>query len=64
MTNQEIRALKDEAASQGDDPMVHCCSVALGEREPGTGGQQWPASQAEAIAECARVAAHTKAQDD
>ena len=52
ITDDEIRELKDEAAAVGDEPMVHCCFVALGERDPGFGGQVWPETQDAARAAC------------
>lgn len=64
ITNEQIEALRREADAAGDDPMVHCCWVALGKREPGQGGQLCPSSQDEARAECARVIAAAAAMED
>lgn len=64
ITDEQIRLLKTEAASQGDDAQAHVCFVALGDREPGAGGQIWPTSRAQAIAECERAIRDAQAQDD
>lgn len=57
---EAIEALRQKAAQAGDEVMVHVCWVALGEKEPGQGGQQWPYSQEEAIAECALMIANAQ----
>lgn len=62
ITDAQIRQLRQHAATAGDEPTVHACWVALGEREPGVGGQQWPASVEEARAACAEMIA--AAMDD
>lgn len=64
ITDEQIMDLASEARRQGDDAMVHVCFVALGEREPGTGGQQWPRSQEQAREECARVISDAEAMQD
>lgn len=61
VTDEQIEALRREAAAAGDDPAVHCCWVALGKREPGV---TWPFSQEEARAECARIIAAAAAMDN
>jgi len=62
ITDQEIESLRRAASLAGDDPLVHCCWVALGERPPGVGAP-WPRTQDEARAECARVIADAKAME-
>lgn len=57
ISDAQIEALRQEAAGAGDNPTVHCCFVATGEREPGSGGQQWPASLTEARQACADMIA-------
>ncbi len=63
VTDEQIAALRREAAQAGDDAMVHTCWVALGEREPGTGDQQWPRSQDEARAACIDAINEARAQE-
>lgn len=63
LTDTMIRDLRTEAAAQGDDSTVHCCWVALGERDPG-GGQQWPASIEEARQGCADIITDARGMDD
>lgn len=64
ITDKQIRAFALEAADAGDDAAAHCAWVALGEREPGVGGQQWPHSQEEGRAEVARMIANAEAMAD
>lgn len=62
--NAQIRELLFEAAGAGDDAQAHCCHVALGDREPGFGGQQWPASREDARRACLEAIAEARAADD
>jgi len=62
ITDQEIESLRRAATLTGDDSLVHCCWVALGERLPGVGAP-WPRTRDEARDECARVIADAKAME-